>query len=294
MDLKVSDFAHDSSAGIFTVVVGDKRLRSKNPFSLFSSVLGFYHPKDRQKVAQNLTPVVEQWNMCLSPSLIDAANHSTTKEMSDSFYGTVSLVCPTEVDKYETKYIRDQTKQYTQREVVTMLTKLECKDKVLLGKVGMQTNVNPETGALTELGVKKIMNMTKEERNEVEDAFTSATIQNPCGTSNSCMGILDSVIQVQTESVQNVLQKARKSEKMQKITMIITISCVILVLIAIGVVVGVFKSKARRVTVTTVGDEENAVSPPVLTSTSPLMDAPVTEIELPPDVELNLSPLKLE
>lgn len=292
MDLKVSDFAHDSSKGVFTVVIAGKRLSSKNPFSLFSSALGFFDPKDRPKVAQSLAPVVEQWNLCLSPALIDAANHATNKDLSDEFYNTLSMVCPQEVEKYQTKYIQDQTRQYTQREVVTMLTKLECKDKVLLGQFGLQTDVNEETGALTEKGARQIMNMTKEERMEVHKVFTTTKIRNPCGESRSCMSVLDRVLENQTESVMNALEKARKYEKMQKITMIITITVIVLVLVAVGIVIGVFHHRSKKVVV------EEQVVPTLATSpTSELASVssePVTEIELPPDTELKLSPLRLE
>lgn len=249
MDIKVSDFAHDSSLGIFTAVVADKKLSSKNPFSLFSSVLGFYDPKNRPLVAQRLTPVVEQWNMCLSPSLSDAADHSITKQASDDFYNTLSLICPAEVEKYKTKYISDQNRQYTRMEVVTLLNKLECKDEVLLGKVGMHNDVNLETGALNDNGIKKIRNMTKEQRKDVEDAFTSTTIRNPCGTSNSCASILDEVIQVQSNSVLNALQQAKQSEKMQTITTAIIVVGIILILIAFCIVFGIYRSRHNKRTV---------------------------------------------
>ena len=286
MDLKVSDFAHDPSTGVFTVVVGGRRLTSKNPFSLFSSALQLYAPEDRPKMAQSLSPVVEQWNLCLSPALIDAANHSTTKELSDNFYNTLTVVCPTELEKYETKYVRDQTKQYTKREVVTLLTKLECKDKVLLGKFGMQKEVDPETGALDEKGVEKILSMTKKRRNEVKEEFSSARIRSPCDNSKSCMKILNDVLQVQTKSVLKACEKAEKRDKMQMITTIITIVTIVLVIIAVGVVIGVFHSRSKKAVVV-----EEVVPE---TGTAATVSEPVTEIELPPDTELKLSPLKLE
>lgn len=295
MDLKVSDFAHDSKLGMFTVTVGGKRLTSKNPFSLFSSALQFYAPGERPKMAQHLRPVVEQWNMCLSPSLLDAANHAVNKQLSDEFYETVSLICPDESGVYQTRYDRDQVREYSAKEVVTMLTKIECKHKILLALFKLQEEVNPDTGAINEKAHKKILKMSKEDREKLRIAYEKTVVPNPCGTSKSCLSTLDNVLTTQTHSVIEALNQAKHEDKMKKITMIVTITAIVLVLIAIGVVIAVFHAKrkgngVKPVTVENagVGDENGGEE-----VTIPVSPNEITEIEFPDDAELQLSPLKL-
>ena len=294
MDLKVSDFAHDPKLGMFTVTVAGKRLTSKNPFSLFSSVLQFYAPEERPKMAQHLRPVVEQWNMCLSPSLADAANHAVNKQLSDEFYNTVSLLCPDELKSYQTRYVRDQSRQYSVGEVVTMLTKVECKHKILLALFKLQEEVHPHTGAINEKAHKKILKMCKENREKLRNAYGKTTVPNPCGTSASCLSTLDKVLATQTHSVLKALDEAQHNDKMKKITMIVAIVAIVLVLVAIGVVIAVFHSKRKG---TKVGAEPVAVEnsdiggdEEVIIPVSPNSE---TEIEVPEDAELQLTPLKL-